>query len=413
MMDFNPASSGLMHIDINSCFATIEQQANPLLRGKPAVVAAYPTPNGCILAASVEAKRLGIKTGMRVKEAKEIFSKLVVLSPDPWKYRFVHLKLKRLLDDYAEEVIPKSIDEFVLKPVCLSKDIWAVAGEIKKRIKDEIGEWITVSIGIAPNRFLAKTASNLHKPDGLDEINKYNFRDVYSKLKLTDLCGIKLRNALRLNFSGIDTVLDFYNAPLWRLKSAFASVAGYYWYLRLRGYEIDDFESKRASFGNSYAFPKPFVKAREISPILAKLVEKTGSRLRAAGYKAGGVHLAIFYRDGSFWHKGTGVLRILFDSRDIYKEAVRLLGLSGCSKPVRNIAVSVFNLTKENSLQLEMFNDIQKKYDLVNKLDAVNRRWGDFVVTGGRMAGTQKYVSDRIAFGGVRELEEFLHCPPP
>lgn len=411
-MDFNPAFSGIMHIDINSCFASIEQQANPFLRGKAVAVAAYPTANGCILAASIEAKRLGIKTGMRVKDAKEIFSKLTVLSPDPWKYRSVHLKLKKLLDNYSDGVIPKSIDEFVLKPACLSKNIRETAIEIKQRIRREIGEWITVSVGIAPNRFLAKTASNLHKPDGLDEINKDNFLKIYTSLKLTDLCGIKLANAVRLASSGIHTVLDFYNAPLWQLKAAFASVASYYWYLRLRGYEIDDFESKRGSFGNSYALPKPFVRFEELSPILAKLVEKTGSRLRAAGYKARGVHLAVFYRDGTLWHKGVGISTVLFDSRDIYKEAARLLALSGCSKPVRNIAVSVFNLTKENSLQLEIFNDIQKKHDLVGKLDAVNRRWGNFVVTGARMAKTEKYVPDRIAFGGVRELEEFLHYPP-
>jgi len=113
-MDFNPAPSSVMHIDLNSAFASIEQQANPFFRGKPLVVAAYDSPGGCILASSIEAKRLDIKTGMRVKEAKNIFPRTIVLEPDPDKYRFVHKSLKKLLSRYTNELYPKSIDEFVL-----------------------------------------------------------------------------------------------------------------------------------------------------------------------------------------------------------------------------------------------------------------------------------------------------------
>jgi len=206
-----------MHIDLNSCFATIEQQANPLLRGKPIAVAAYTTPSGCIIAPSVEAKRLGIKVGMRVKDGKLIYPQLIVLPPDPWKYRNVHLALRKLLNQYTDLVVPKSIDEFVLNLEgypAFKKGMMNVGKEIKERIKKEIGDWLTVSVGIGPNRFLAKTACGLHKPDGLDEINKDNFKEIYSGLMLTDLCGIKKKNAIRLNNCGIFTVLDFYTFAL-------------------------------------------------------------------------------------------------------------------------------------------------------------------------------------------------------
>jgi len=116
---------------------------------------------------------LGIKTGMRVKEGREINPSLIILTPDPWKYRCVHLKLKKLLLEYSPEVFPKSIDEFVLRS--MANDQWLMAKVIKQRIKEEIGEWITVSIGISTNRYLAKIASNLQKPDGLVEINKDNY----------------------------------------------------------------------------------------------------------------------------------------------------------------------------------------------------------------------------------------------
>ena len=202
-----------MHIDLNSCFATIEQQANPLLRSKPIAVCAYTTPMGCILAPSVEAKRFGVRTGMRVKDGKTLCPGLIILPSDPWKYRNVHLKLRKLISEYTADFVPKSIDEFVLDLdgylSLLANSMQYVAREIKARIKKEIGEWLTVSTGIAPNLFLAKLASGLHKPEGLDEINKGNFLKIYSGLKLTDLPYIKMRNMLRLNSMGIYTGCDF------------------------------------------------------------------------------------------------------------------------------------------------------------------------------------------------------------
>jgi DNA polymerase-4 len=320
----------------------------------------------------------------------------------------VHLALRKLISNYTAEFDPKSIDEFVLKltdyPILKTHTMCEVAKKIKSQIKSDIGEWITVSIGIAPNRFLAKVASNLHKPDGLDEITKDNYLATFSKLKLTDLCGIKTRSAVRLAAMGIYTVIDFYNAELWKLKAAFSSIAGYYWYLRLKGYEIDDFNSSRKTFGNSYAFPKPLASPEEISPILSKLVEKMGFRLRDAGYKARGVHLAISFRDGSFWHQGTLAKRILYDSRDFYKEAYRLLLKCPQLRPVRDLSVSVFGLLKADSSQLNLFEDVVKKERLVNSTDKINNRWGNFVLSPARMIGMENAIVDRISFGGIREL---------
>jgi len=239
--DFNSSPSTVMHIDLNSCFATIEQQANPFLRDKPIVVAAYDTPNGCIVAPSVQAKKLGIKVGMRVKDARLLCPDLIVLSPDPDKYRAVHLSLKKILSTYTPTVSPKSIDEFLLDftgTPGLRRGLIIISQEIKSRIKKEIGDYLTVSIGLGPNRFLAKTASNLHKPNGLDEINKDNYLEIYKGLTLTDLNGIAHQNAIRLNTVGIYTVLDFFRADLRTLRMAFRSVLGYYWFVRLRGWEV-------------------------------------------------------------------------------------------------------------------------------------------------------------------------------
>ncbi|OGD82953.1 hypothetical protein A2165_03350 [Candidatus Curtissbacteria bacterium RBG_13_40_7] len=400
-----------MHLDLNSCFATIEQQANPRLRGKPVAVAAYDSPAGCIVAPSVEAKKYGVTVGMRVKDGKMLCPHLIVLTPDPWKYRNVHLALRKLLGNYTDKAVPKSIDEFVLDLEgypAYRKGMIEVAREIKEKIKKEIGDWLTVSIGIATNRFLAKVGAGLNKPDGLDVIDKHNFADIYSKLRLVDLCGIKIRNAIRLNGAGVYTVWDFYRASVQRLKTAFKSILGYYWYVRLHGWEIDDVQSARRSYGNSFALPRPLIKPEELAPILQKLTEKTGMRMRKAGYTARGIHLAIVYRDHNFWHKGVSLPDWIFDSRDIYKIAFGLLNMSPYRSPVRDLAVSCFNLEKAKDVQLSLLEDLDKKRKLVNAIDLVNDRWGSFVITPAKMLGTGDAVIDRVAFGGVKELEEII-----
>lgn len=407
-LPFNPKPSTVLLLDLNSCFASVEQQADPLLRGKPVVVAAYDTPRGLIISPSVEAKKLGIKLGMSISEARVLCPRLVALAPDPAKYRSVHLKFRKLLSSYTTRVIPKSIDEFILElegTPCLSYGVNSVAREIKARIKKEIGDFLRVSVGIGPNRYLAKVAASLRKPDGLAEINKDNFEKVYKTLRLTDLTGIKERSAARLAGMGIYTVMDFYRAPPWKLKAAFSSVVGYYWYVRLRGFEIDDVEFARRSYGNSFALPRPLKTMRELSPILAKLVTKMTARMRRAGFWARGVHISVLFRDGAFWHRGrTG--EVIFATSDVYKEAYKILSLAP-KKPVANLAVSCFNLTPARVTQLDLFGERSKKERLSRAVDSINERWGDFVLIPARMLGTQDVVQDRIAFGNVKELEEF------
>ncbi|MEK7188536.1 MAG: hypothetical protein AAB685_01630 [Patescibacteria group bacterium] len=366
-------------------------------------VAAYAAPSGCIVAPSIEAKRFGVKVGMRVRDGKALCPGLIVLAPDPAKYRNVHSSLRKIISIYTDKFLAKSIDEFVLDldgyPSLARSSMREVARQIKEKIKKEIGEWLTVSIGISTNRFLAKTAAGLRKPDGLEEIDRDNFIKVYSNLSLIDLCGIKFRNGIRLQKQGIMNVLDFYKAPYWQLKAAFESINAYYWYLRLRGWEADGVVLARRSYGNSFALPRPLLGVAELSPILSKLVTKMSARLRRAGFGAKGVHLAVSFRDGSFWHKGNKTDKLLFDFRDFYKEAVKILISCPHRKPVRELSVSAFNLVKNNFSQLDLFQDTLKKKSLIEAVDELNKRWGDFVVVPGRMINTSEVVIDRIAFG--------------
>lgn len=410
-MQFNPISPTVMHIDLNACFASIEQQANPFLRGKPVAVAAYPTSNGCILAASYEAKRMGVKTGMRVKDGKLFCKNLIILGPDPQKYRHIHRAFRKLLGSYTYDFTPKSIDEFVLHfENCLplhKKTMIELGFEIKKRIKEEIGDWLTVSIGIAPNRFLAKTGANLTKPDGLDVIDINTYEEVLKRLKLTDLTGIKEANAARLTRMNINNVWDMYSSPMWKLKAAFESVNGQYWHMRLHGYEIDRVEFGRRSYGNSYALPKPFKDFKDLSPILSKLVDKMSGRVRKAGLAARGIHLNIYYRDGSVYHRGYKTERDLWATADFYEAAVTVL-LESPKKPVRNLAVSSFNLRKATNLQRTLFTSLEETIALTSACDKVNKRFGIYTLGSARILPAKQNIADRIAFGNVKELEEIM-----
>lgn len=322
---FNPASPSVLHLDLNSCFASVEAQANPLLRGHPLAVSVSTRPHGCILASSYEAKLYGVKTGMSVEEGRRLCPFLVLREPDPDKYRQVHREIGQLLSEYAPHPLSKSIDEycFVL-PVGASHGSPAeIAKEIKSRIKSEIGDHLRVSVGISTNQNLAKLASGLHKPDGLDVIDKNNYQEVFSKITLQDFCGINVRNEARLHRVGIFTALQFSQASISTLTQAFQSVLGRYWYSRLRGYEVDDVEFARRSFGQSYVLPRP-MEVSEWRPILAKLLAKAARRLRRAGYLSSGLYVSFRFSDGSHWRLGREGQESLESDADLLAAALAL-----------------------------------------------------------------------------------------
>ena len=398
-----------MHVDLNSCFATIEQQANPLLRGKPIVVAAYNSPNGCVVAPSIEAKIFGIKTGMTVRDARLLCPGVIVRTPDPAKYRYVHLQFRKIFGDFSPDVTPLSIDEAVIdltQTLPLFKGtVLDIGRQIKRRFREEIGEWMRCSIGVSTNRFLAKLAASLKKPDGFEIIDHSNVLSVYEQIKLLDLSGINTRYQARLNAQGIFTPVEFYNAPLPLLKNqVFKSINGYYWYLRLRGWEIDAVDFKRKSFGNMYALGKQTRDPRELARLLMKLCEKTGRRLRRAGFSARGVHVACVYTDLSWWHQGRKFDVPAYTTSEIYVKALRLLNASECAKTVRNLAVSVYELIPSTDEQLGLFSS--PSHRVSEAMDRINDRWGEFVVTPALMMGMDDVILDRISFGGMKDLRE-------
>lgn len=403
----------VMHIDLNSCFATVEQQANPLLRGKPVVVAAYSTPNAFILAPSIEAKQVGIKMGMNIRDARMVYPNVIVRTPDPPKYRDVHQKFMKIFTSYSPDVTAKSIDEAVIdfRPVeTLYPDLEAVGREIKLRMKLEIGEWIRCSIGISTNMFLAKLAATLHKPDGLTTIDHTNLLDTYKKCELMDFCGINVRYKARLNAYGILTPLDFFYATGEKLqKDVFRSIVGGYWFKKIRGYEADPKDFPTKSIGHQYALKIPTDDKHELARLLMKLCEKMGRRLRKKGFIAQGIHMWFLYRDRTSWHRGRLMHENLYTTLELYKHAQFIFNSQPELKPITHIGVSCYHLSPHDSRQLSLFEEESAKArSVADAADQLNDKYGEFTVVPGTMAEMDDVIIDRIAFGGVRDMEQFL-----
>jgi DNA polymerase-4 len=399
-----------MHIDLNSCYAIIEQQANPLIRRKPVGVAAYTSPGGFIIASSYEARALGIKL-MRIREAREITKDIVILPPDPEKYFDAHRRFKAVLERYTSDVTPKSIDEFVVdfkgsEAVRGRHSLVSIGHQIKRDIKKSLGEYVTVNVGIAPNRFLAKVAAGLHKPDGLDVITGDGIRDVYGQLELMDLPGINYRFKARLNLAGIYTPLEFLDAPMHKLKhEVFRSVIGYYWYLRLRGYEVDSAAFGIKSFGNDFAVGEKTDDPEQIERLLMKLCEKTGRRIRKHDYEAQGISLGLGFENGQWWGEHRRTKTALYSTQDIYLHAIKLLRRIQLPARVTHINIAVFDVRPASPVQLGLFDGTRlDTRSLARAADSINDRYGEFTITPATMANMANVMIKRVPFGSVRDI---------
>lgn len=407
--EFNEERPLIMHIDLNSCFATVEQQARPLLRGKPVAIVNRRTDKTAIVTASYEAKAMGVKVGMKLRDAKILCPDIIALESDPPKYRYVYHKLLDIMRDYSAHVTMKSIDEGVIdfhhtSHDIAGRDLVEIGMEIKQRLKDEIGEWMRCNVGISTNRFLAKTAAGLHKPDGLDVITSQNIKQVLGELKLTDLTGIAHRNEHRLNSVGIYTPLQFFDAEVVTLqKIVFKSVVGEWWYKRLRGFEVDDVETQIGRVGRQYVLERFDLTRDEILQRLHHLCESVGSRLRTQNKAARGVYVYAKTLDRQYWHSSTLSPLPFFSDQSIYAQAMQLFDRAPTE--LKEIGVHCYELTEADASQLSFFADeIIRERQVVGAIDEINKRFGERTIHSADTLNTGIYVKTKIPFGSTRYL---------
>ena len=414
-LPINKEDPQIMHVDLNSCFATVEQQARPLLRGQPVGVTNRISKYCCIIAASYEAKALGVKVGMRRDEALELAPNLIMTETDPPKYHYVYKKLLNILSSYSDNVVMKSIDEGVIdfhgtRQNINKRELSEIGYEIKARLINDVGSWMRCNIGIGPNRFLAKVAAGLHKPDGLDVINHNNLISTYKAMKLTDLHGIAERNEARLNAVGIMTPMEFLNAPSEVLRrQVFKSVCGDDWYKRLRGHEVDQHSSGITKMvGRQYVLDIRRPSDQEVRTRLSYLCETTGMKLRYRGLCARGIMVHVRYANGDSWYERKMFKSTFFTNAEVYRRATLLFNKRPRHTFEREIGVSCYMLAPSNMSQISLLEDINKDIWLTQAVDQVNNQYGEFTITSATSAKSKNIVKQKIPFGSTQYFELLL-----
>jgi DNA polymerase-4 len=401
----------VMHIDLNSCFATVEQQARPLLRGRPIGVTNRKTEYTCVVAASIEAKAQGVKVGMSLHDARILCPDIICVETDPPKYHYVYQKLVEIMRSYSPNVTMKSIDEGIIDfagttQVINTRSLEQIGYEIKNRLKNEVGCWMRCNVGIAPNRFLAKQAAGLHKPDGLDVIDHSNLRKVMSDLKLTDLTGIAERNQARLNAAGIMTPLQFLDAPADLLRRrVFKSVCGEDWYQRLRGYEVDNQEWDTKTIGRQYVLDEMRPTDESVRARLAYLCETTAIKLRYKGLAARGIFVYVRYVSGDYWYERRKFKSLFFTNNEVYRRATLLFNNRPRDAYEREIGVSCYGLEPSNMNQISLLEEVNKEVWLTQAMDRINNEFGEFTITFATSMPAKGIVKQKIPFGSTRYFE--------
>lgn len=409
----------ILFVDMNSFFASCEQQINFYLRGRPVAVCVYPGKFGCVIAPSIEAKKFGVKTGMRLNEAMLLCPQLVPLETNPERYRQFHVKIIAVLKKYSNDVFPKSIDEAIVDLThyaFVHKDVLEVAKSIKQDITNEVGDWLKCSIGVAPNYFLAKLASDIQKPNGLTVIDSHNIDAILMKLKLTDLPGIGNGMMIRLNKGGITTPLQMRYASPENLKAILRSIVGFYWHGRLNFMEMDvnhaqDYKTMQAMRHLSKEQRQTTDGINDIFLTLCLTLEK---RMVQRQFFCHHIGFSIKYANDDRWDDFIKVQTAMQDGLEIYNALTnRMIDFTTKHKTnslinsgIISISVYVSQFIKNNLVAYNLFEDHSKKDKLRETVYQLKERFGKEKIQRAVELKDEGTYKDVIGFGSVKDLEE-------
>jgi len=368
-----------MCIDMDAFFASVEQKTNPRLRGKPVAVIGSGG-RTVITTRSYEARKYGVKTGMNVYEVKKLCPHIIFVVGNNEKYTHTCKELQKIYLRFTPDVEAYSIDEAFLDITTthhLFRGPEAIGHSIKKQIKKQFG--ITCTVGIAPNILIAKLASDLAKPDGLEWIQPEGVKSVLEDLPLRELWGIGSRLTERLEALNMRTCGDLGRAPASLLRSTFGIIGEH---LKAMGMGLCNRplyaqEEDPKSIGHSMTFPKDLSEGKDIKAEILKLSEMVGRRARGYGFIGRKVSLTVRYPDFNTFSKQTTLPDYTNHTHEIYKSAISILNSISLKDSVRLLGVCLSSLIKDCN-QMILFEDLRKERALLQAMDAVNDRYGDF-----------------------------------
>ena len=420
-----PKSLQWLYVDFNSYFASVEQQLDPRLRGKPVAVIPVETETTCAIAASYEAKAYGVKTGTPVWEARKMCPGLICVLGRHNHYVEFH---ERILDEVDRHIPVKqvcSIDEMACKLMKNEMSVARVseiAHSIKAGIAQNIGEYVRCSIGVATSKYLAKVATDMQKPDGFTILKPEEVPERLLTLKLRDLPGIGANMEMRLNHAGIYDIKKLLSLQPKHMRAVWGSIWGEKMWYYLRGYDFPEEETKRNSVGHSHVLSPEMRPSAQAYNIARRLTMKAAARLRRMGLHAGA--LSVSYRIENGPRLGLEARCELSQDSFTFQQLLDKLWyeLQKESKGARikkvNIVLHDLVKTEDLHVQPDLFDTLKKPTEYKKRLkdeklsaamDALNHKFGRDTVLLGMTAGrVSADTGTKIAFTRIPDIEEFL-----
>jgi DNA polymerase IV len=384
-LDFNKI---IFHIDFDSFFASVEQQYHPGLRGKPIGVTGSSLSRGVICAASREAKKLGVKTAMPVFKAKKICPQIITVKGDFSKYQMIHKETLKALNSYTDMIEPFSIDEFFVD-VTKTRKFHGTTEEtifkLKKDLFDLFGAYITASVGVGPNKLLAKLSSDINKPNGFFIVTKSNLDQLLERTPLTDFCGIGPRIEKRLNGIGVYNITHLQRVSSEILYREFGNVMSIF--LKNLSLGLDEtpvrhveYKTLPKSIGHQHTLDKNTKDIGVIKRNMHRLSNMVGKRLRDKNMI--GKTIGLYLRDSDFkGHFERKTIKPATDSSlKIYEITEQLLKKMNWSKETRLVGISISNLELKGLTSLPLFEEDRKEEKIHTAMDKVNDKFGEFTI---------------------------------
>lgn len=396
----------IIFLDLNAYFASVEQQHQPELRGKPVAVCPVMADTSFIIAASYEAKKFGVKTGTEIGEAKRLCPEIKLVPARHALYVHAH---KQVLEA-VETVLPIekvcSIDEMrfrLLGEECEPENAVRLGRKLKAAITEHVGEYLTCSVGIAPNAFLAKLATDMQKPDGLVVLQSSELPGRLAGLSLRDFCGINRQMEKRLNAAGLFSANDLIEASPEELRRAFGSVVGERWWWLLRGHDIKIEEHDRQSLGHSHVLPPDLRTEEGARGVMLRLAQKACARLRAEGLWAKDVLLGVRGYEQSW--KARTRLAPTQDSVTVTEALLELWKERGFDKP-KLVSVTFTEVAEAEQVTPSLFDPTVDRAALSHAIDRMNHKFGKNTVYLAALERAKNTADEKIAFHKTNLFQE-------
>ncbi|MGI6365014.1 MAG: DNA polymerase IV [Bacillota bacterium] len=378
----------IIHVDMDAFFAAVEIRDNPEYRGKPVIIGGDPRRDlrAVVSTASYEARKFGVHSAMPLVQAWRLCPQGIFLRGNMSKYAEVSRQIMQIMSRYTPLVEPLSIDEAFLD-VSGCQGLFgppvAIAASIQENILRELG--LSCSVGIAPNKFLAKLASDLHKPGGFTVIEPGEVEAVLHPLPVEKLWGVGEKTAVKLRKMGIDTVGQLARLPQHLLTTAFGKLGVSLWHLA-RGEDVRTVETSREakSISRETTFPRDLTDMDTVRAVLLELADDVALSLRRHKYLAGTVTLKLRYGNFETITRQGSLPAPACLTMPIYTKALELLNridLGG--RGIRLLGVGSGNLVGSAGIrQLNFFEDpaLAKEEKIAEAIDRVSQRYGRGVV---------------------------------